>query len=206
MVLKTFFTSTTPNRAIIAIHGWTGDASSMEPVGKAMALKDTKWILPQGPYTAGPGGFSWFDGNEETGWKYQKSFNILTDLVQDLNNEGFPNSDIFIISFSQGACLAMEFMIRQSFSLGGIIPIAGFIRYKKRVKQDATDASRNTPVLLLHGEKDKIILPEQSRKSLKIFKDAGYKAELHILPVGHKIPLQAKYLIENFINMEYHQV
>ena len=77
------------------------------------------------------------DGNEETGWKYQKSFNILTDVVQDLNNEGFTNSDIFIISFSQGACLAMEFMIRQSFSLGGIIPIAGFIRYKKRVKQDA---------------------------------------------------------------------
>ena len=206
MVLKTFSTSKTPKQAVIAIHGWTGDASSMEPVGKAMAFKDTKWILPQAPYTAGQGGFSWFDGNEETGWKYQKSFNILTDLVQDLNNEGFPNSDIFIISFSQGACLAMEFMIRQSFSLGGIIPIAGFIRYKKRVKQDATDASRNTPVLLLHGEKDKIILPEQSRKSLKIFKDAGYKAELHILPVGHKIPLQAKYLIENFINMEYHQV
>ena len=206
MVLKTFSTSTTPNRALIAIHGWTGDASSMEPVGKAMSLKETKWILPQAPYTAGPGGFSWFGGNEETGWKYQKSFNILTDLVQDLNNEGFPNSDIFIISFSQGACLAMEFMIRQSFSLGGIIPIAGFIRYKKRVIQDATDASRNTPVLLLHGEKDKIILPEQSRISLKIFKDAGYKAELHILPVGHKIPLQAKYLIENFINMEYHQV
>ena len=206
MVLKTFSTSKTPNRAVIAIHGWTGDSSSMEPVGKALSLKDTKWILPQAPYTAGPGGFSWFDGDEEMGWKYQESFHILTDLIQSLNNQGFPNSDIFIISFSQGACLAMEFMIRQSFSLGGIIPIAGFIRYKKRVKQDATDASRNTPVLLLHGEKDKIILLEQSRISLKIFKDAGYKAELHILPVDHKIPLQAKYLIENFINMEYHQV
>ena len=106
----------------------------MEPVGKAMSLKDTKWILPQAPYTAGPGGFSWFDGNEETGWRYQDSFHILTDLIQDLNNEGFSSSDIFIISFSQGACLTMEFMIRQPFSLGGIIPIAGFIRYKKRVK------------------------------------------------------------------------
>jgi len=206
MVLKTFSTSTTPNRALIAIHGWTGDASSMEPVGKAMSLKDTKWILPQAPYTAGPGGFSWFDGNEETGWKFQESFHILSDLIQDLNNEGFSSNDIFIISFSQGACLTMEFMIRQPFSLGGIIPIAGFIRYKKRVKQDATDSSRNTPVLLLHGEKDKVILPEQSRKSLEIFKDAGYEAELHILPVGHKIPLEAKYFIEKFINMKYHQV
>ena len=200
MVLKTFSTSKTPKQAVIAIHGWTGDASSMEPVGKRMAFKDTKWILPQAPYTAGPGGFSWFDGNEETGWKYQESFNILTHLIQDLNNEGFSSSDIFIISFSQGACLTMEFMIRQSFSLGGIIPIAGFTRYKKRVKQDATDASRNTPVLLLHGEKDKVILPEQSKISLKIFKDAGYKAKLHIYSSGHKIPLQAKNLIKNFIN------
>jgi len=203
MVLKTFSTSKTPNRAVIAIHGWTGDTSSMEPVGKAMSLKDTKWILPQAPYTAGPGGFSWFDGDEEMGWKYQESFHILTDLIQSLNNQGFPNSDIFIISFSQGACLAMEFMIRQSFSLGGIIPIAGFIRYKKRVKQDATDASRNTPVLLLHGEKDKIILLEQSRISLKIFKDAGYKADLHIFSSGHKIPLQAITSIKNFINNKH---
>jgi phospholipase/carboxylesterase len=203
MVLKTFSTSKTPNRAVIAIHGWTGDTSSMEPVGKAMSLKDTKWILPQAPYTAGPGGFSWFDGDEEMGWKYQESFHILTDLIQSLNNQGFPNSDIFIISFSQGACLAMEFMIRQSFSLGGIIPIAGFIRYKKRVKQDATDASRNTPVLLLHGEKDKIILLEQSRISLKIFKDAGYKAYLHIFSSGHKIPLQAINSIKNFINNKH---
>ena len=87
MVLKTFSTSTTPYRAIIAIHGWTGDASSMEPVGKAIALKDTKWILPQAPYTAGPGGFSWFDGNEETGWKYQKSFNILRALFIIINQK-----------------------------------------------------------------------------------------------------------------------
>ena len=203
MVLKTFSTSKTPNRAVIAIHGWTGDSSSMEPVGKMLSLKDTKWILPQAPYTAGLGGFSWFDGDEEMGWKYQESFHILTDLIQSLNNQGFPNSDIFIISFSQGACLAMEFMIRQSFSLGGIIPIAGFIRYKKRVKQDATDASRNTPVLLLHGEKDKIILLEQSRISLKIFKDAGYKADLHIFSSGHKIPLQAITSIKNFINNKH---
>ena len=200
MVLKAFSTSKTPKQAVIAIHGWTGDVSSMESVGKMMSLKDTKWILPQAPYSAGPKGFSWFDGSEEMGWKYQESFNILSHLIQDLKNEGFSNSDIFIISFSQGACLTMEFMIRQSFPLGGIIPIAGFIRYKKRVKQDATNASRDTPVLLLHGDRDKVILPEQSRISLKIFKDAGYKTELHIFSSGHKVPLQAKNLIKNFIN------
>ena len=35
---------------------------------------------------------------------------------------------MYLLGFSQGACLAMEFMIRQEFSLGGIIPISGFIK------------------------------------------------------------------------------
>ena len=166
MIQNTFSTSKTSKRAIIAIHGWTGDVESMEPIARTLNLPDTHWVIPQAPYEATGGGYSWFGGNEETGWQYQTSFDLLSKIIHNLNNEGFSTNQIFMLSFSQGACLTMEFMIRQPFSLGGIIPIAGFIRYKKRVKQDATDASHKTPVLLLHGENDKVILPDQSKISL----------------------------------------
>tara|TARA_Y100000031_G_C8102221_1_gene329239 strand:- start:150 stop:758 length:609 start_codon:yes stop_codon:yes gene_type:complete len=199
MIQNTFSTSETPKRAIIAIHGWTGNVESMEPIARALNLPDTHWVIPQAPYKADKGGYSWFGGNEETGWQYQASFDLLSTIIHNLNNEGFSANQIFMLSFSQGACLTMEFMIRQPFSLGGIIPIAGFIRYKKRVKQDATDASHKTPILLLHGEKDKVILPDQSKISLEIFKGAGYQVDLQILSAGHKIPLQAKSIIKDFI-------
>ena len=173
----------------------------MEPVANAWEIDDVKWVLVQAPYITTDRGFTWFDGNEDIGWKYQDSFDILSKLISELNDQGFPNHAIYILGFSQGACLSMEFMIRQTFSLGGIIPIAGFIRYKERFKQDVLNESRNTRVLLLHGDKDEVILPEQSQMSFELFKGEGFETQLHILAARHKVPLQAKNLIENFINI-----
>tara|TARA_B100000214_G_scaffold435_1_gene296 strand:+ start:124 stop:753 length:630 start_codon:yes stop_codon:yes gene_type:complete len=201
MIVRSFSNSESPRNVLIALHGWTGNISSMEPVANAWGIDDVKWILVQAPYIATDGGFTWFDGNEDIGWKYQDSFDILSKLISELNDQGFPNHAIYILGFSQGACLSMEFMIRQKFSLGGIIPIAGFIRYKKRFKQDVLNESRNTRVLLLHGDKDEVILPEQSQMSFELFKDSGFETQLHILAARHKVPLQAKNLIEDFINI-----
>ena len=201
MIVRSFSSSESPGKVLIALHGWTGNVSSMEPVVNAWKLDDVKWVLAQAPYIAADGGFTWFDGNEDIGWKYQDSFDILSKLISELNDQGFPNHAIYILGFSQGACLSMEFMIRQTFSLGGIIPIAGFIRYKERFKQDVLIESRNTRVLLLHGDKDEVILPEQSQISFELLKGAGFETQLHILAARHKVPLQAKNLIENFINI-----
>lgn len=201
MIVRSFSNSESPGKVLIALHGWTGNVSSMEPVANAWGIDDVKWVLVQAPYIAADGGFTWFDGNEDIGWKYQDSFDILSKLISELNDQGFPNHAIYILGFSQGACLSMEFMIRQTFSLGGIIPIAGFIRYKERFKQDVLNESRNTRVLLLHGDKDEVILPEQSQMSFELFKGEGFETQLHILAARHKVPLQAKNLIENFINI-----
>ena len=201
MIVRSFSSSESPGKVLIALHGWTGNVSSMEPVVNAWELDDVKWVLAQAPYISADGGFTWFDGNEDIGWKYQDSFDILSKLISELNDQGFPNHAIYILGFSQGACLSMEFMIRQRFSLGGIIPIAGFIRYKERFKQDVLNESRNTRVLLLHGDKDEVILPEQSQMSFELFKGEGFETQLHILAARHKVPLQAKNLIENFINI-----
>jgi len=171
----------------------------MEPVAKSLRLPDTKWIIPQAPYKSEKSGFTWFDGNDETGWKYKDSFIIINSLIQDLVDQGFKYDEIFILGFSQGACLAMEWIIRQPFSAGGVIPIAGFIKYKDRFKIDATLESKGTQILLIHGDKDEIIDPEESEKALELFQSLDYKVNLHILSAGHKIPLSAKNLIQQFI-------
>ena len=199
MILDTFSTSDSPRKTVIAIHGWTGDVSSMEPVAKSLRLPDTKWVFPQAPYKSDKSGYTWFDGNDETGWKYKDSFIIINSLIQDLVDQGFKYDEIFLLGFSQGACLAMEWIIRQSFSVGGAIPIAGFIKYIDRFKIDATLESKGTQVLLIHGDKDEIIHPEESKKALKLFQSLDYQANLHILSAGHKIPLSANNLIQQFI-------
>ena len=185
--------------AIIAIHGWKGNRSSMEHVANALNMKYAHWTFIQGPYVVSDNKYSWFDGNEKEGWRYQESFDLLHHAILNLNKSGFPNSKIFLLGFSQGACLAMEFIIRQEFSLGGIIPIAGFIGKKDRFKNDIVNGAQNTPVLLIHGSRDEMVLPAESEIAFELFSDAGFKVQLQTPPVGHKIPLQKKDIIEKFI-------
>ena len=199
MIFNTFSTSESPRKAVIAIHGWTGDVSSMEHIARSLRLPDTKWVFPQAPYKSDKSGYTWFDGNDETGWKYIDSFKIINSLIQDLVDQGFTYDEIFLLGFSQGACLAMEWIIRQPFSIGGAIPIAGFIKDKDRFKIDANHESKGTQVLLIHGNKDGIIHPEESEKALKLFQSLDYEVNIHILSAGHKIPLSANNLIKQFI-------
>ncbi len=65
----------------------------------------------------------------------------------------------------------MEFMVRQDFSIGGKVPISGFIRYKDKFKEKRNIQNQNTKVLLLHGEKENIINPKESKIAYKLFKD-----------------------------------
>ena len=185
--------------AIIAIHGWKGNRSSMEHVANALNMKYAQWTFIQGPYVVSHNEYSWFEGNKKEGWRYQESFDLLHKTILNLNKNGFPNSKIVLLGFSQGACLAMEFIIRQEFSLGGIIPIAGFIGQKNIFKNDIIDGAQDTPVLLIHGKRDEIVLPAESEIAFKIFSDAGFKVQLQTPSVGHKIPLQTKDIIEKFI-------
>ena len=185
--------------AIIAIHGWKGNRSSMKHVANALNMKYAQWTFIQGPYVVNDNEYSWFDGNEKEGWRYQESFDLLHHAICNLNKSGFPNSKIFLLGFSQGACLAMEFIIRQEFSLGGIIPIAGFIGKKDRFKNDIVNGAQDTPVLLIHGSRDEMVLPAESEIAFKLFSDARFKVQLQTPSVGHKIPLQTKGKIEKFI-------
>ena len=186
-------------RVIIALHGWTGNIRSLQSIAEYWNFPTIDWIYIQGPYKERSGEYSWFDRNDKEGWQYQKSFKKLRKTIQILLNDGYQYNQIYILGFSQGACLALEFMIRQEFSLGGIISISGFIRYKNKFKKENNILSQSTSVLLLHGEKDNVVDPEESRIAYKLFIELGYKVDLHIVKGRHKIPLMANKLISNLL-------
>ena len=68
-------------RVIIALHGWTGNINSLKPIAKLWKFPATEWVYIQGPYKENPEGYSWFEVNNRNGWKYEKSFQKLNDLI-----------------------------------------------------------------------------------------------------------------------------
>ena len=189
-----------PSKAIIALHGWTGDEFVFEPVAKMLKIKDVKWFFPRAPYKAEKKkGNSWFGGNDLDGWRYSKTMNGLKNLVSEIIKSGFAAENIYVIGFSQGACLAIEYAVRMPFSIGGIIPIAGFIKFKDKLKAEMNPKSLLTKVLIMHGTKDKTVAINESEKSFEILKELGYEVALKSFDAGQKIPVNSRVHINKFI-------
>ena len=201
LVTHTYTTSDTPDKAIIALHGWKGDEYVFEQVAKLIKLENSEWFFPRAPYKAYPGeGNSWFGGNDETGWEFDKTFDGMNDLINKIQKRGYSSSKIFLIGFSQGACLAIDFALRLPFSIGGIVAIAGFIKFKERFLEEASKESGDTPILLMHGNQDDIIPIKAGKTAYNILHGRGYPIYFESYNAKHKNPLKKMSLINEFIN------
>ena len=200
LVTRTFSSSDQPTKALIGLHGWTGDEHVFEPVAKMMNIDDAQWFFPRAPYKADSGkGYSWFSGTDETGWDIEKTRIGIHQLLADVRSNGFSPKNIFLIGFSQGASLAMEIALRLPFAIGGIVPIAGFIKFRDTLSNEATKESKATPVLLLHGDQDEIIHVIASEKAHDFFKERGNPVYFKRYDGGHKIPKRTGPIVKSFI-------
>ena len=93
----------------------------------------------------------------------------------------------------------MEFALRLPYAIGGIVPIAGFIKFKEKIKSEGTKESKETPVLLLHGNQDEIIPVSASITSNSILKERKNPVFLKTYDAGHKIPIKIAPIIKKFI-------
>ena len=201
LVTRTFSSSDQPTKALIGLHGWTGDEHVFEPVAKMMNIDDAQWFFPRAPYKADSGkGYSWFSGTDETGWDIEKTRIGIHQLLADVRSNGFSPKNIFLIGFSQGASLAMEIALRLPFAIGGIVPIAGFIKFRDTLSNEATKESKATPVLLLHGSQDEIIHVIASEKAHDFFKERGNPVYFKRYDGGHKIPKRTGPIVKSFIS------
>lgn len=200
MKLETYQLVENPPVAVIGLHGWSGTEKSMLPIAKGAHLHSTKWYFPCGPYTAEEtDGYTWFSGPDRNKWDSRQSIKLLHELTDRLFADGYQAQCIFLVGFSMGACLALEFALQLPYKLGGIVALAGFIRDNNALSDIATRASVNTPILLLHGRHDTIIHPDNSVAAREYLINRGHDVKMELYSAAHKIPISKIPLIREFI-------
>ena len=112
------------SRVMILLHGRNGSAEDMFSLGKELGGQDFAFLAPKAanntwyPYP--------FLAPLEQNEPYLSSaLNRLEAVVQLVINAGLPSTKIVICGFSQGACLATEFVARRPRKYAGLVAFTG---------------------------------------------------------------------------------
>ena len=177
-------------KAIVAIHGWQGDCNSMYPLIKSMNIKNVGWYLLEAPFPVKNGeGFSWSYEKSNGQWEIDEPRRLLNVFFDELFKI-YDSRKIFVMGFSQGGLVCFDFVLFLHEPLGGVFPIAGFLRQPEYNGERFHSSQKNTPILIGHGTEDERVPVESSQNAFNKLLAQGANAELLLYKGKHIISVE----------------
>ncbi|MBC8311336.1 MAG: prolyl oligopeptidase family serine peptidase [Candidatus Marinimicrobia bacterium] len=177
-------------KAIVAIHGWQGDRISMFPLIKSMNIINAGWYMLEAPFPVKNGkGFSWSYEKQNGEWEIDEPWQLLNDFFGELFKK-YDSKKIYVMGFSQGGLVCLDFVLFLNEPLAGVFPIAGFLRQPEYNGARFHKTQKNTPILIGHGTEDDRVPVETSKNAYKQLVDQGANAELLLYKGKHKIGVE----------------
>jgi phospholipase/carboxylesterase len=110
--------------AVILVHGRGGSAQDILNLWQEFDHPELAYLAPQAA------GGSWYPYSflapmEQNEPWLTSALNKLGKIVEDISHAGIHREKIVIAGFSQGACLASEFVARNAVRYGGLIAFSG---------------------------------------------------------------------------------
>ena len=171
-------------RALIMVHGRGGNAADMLGLAELVAPTGTLCFAPQAAgHTWYPHSFTEPVARNEP--HLGSALSVLGDLVDRVAGAGLPSERIALLGFSQGACLALEFVLRRRKRLGALIGLSGgLIGDAVATPPVAARPFDGMPVLLGCSERDPHIPLGRVRETEAVLRALGAEVATHIYPGG----------------------
>jgi phospholipase/carboxylesterase len=144
----------TADLAMVLLHGRGGSAEDILQLGSALHLPNVAYVAPQAA------GHTWYplsflaprNANEP----YLSSALVkIESLVHNLEQSGLGRERIVVAGFSQGACLATEFVASHPARYGALIAFTGgLIGPPGSLQTSPSGELKGTPALLCSGDPD----------------------------------------------------
>ncbi|MGY0034655.1 alpha/beta hydrolase [Pedobacter sp. NJ-S-72] len=160
------------NKVLIMIHGRGGTAEDILSLSSDLHVADFALLAPQVQ------GNSWYPTSflsprEENEPFLSSSLNVLKEMVADLEAKGFSRSQIYLLGFSQGACLALEFAASDAKRYGGIVAFTGGIIGEHLDHRNYHGDFDGTPVFIGSSNPDFHVPVERVNETAVLFEEMG---------------------------------
>ena len=179
--------SRTPsNSLLIVLHGLGDSAEGFVSLQEELGIDSLNVLLLNGPtpyYT----GFSWYDlpPNQLPG--ILSSRRLLTQVLAETEKAGYSSGQTFLLGFSQGCLMTLEFGARYSRPLAGYIGISGYCYDVDAILREMNPAVNSGNWLITHGTEDDVLPVETTRSQIHSLIKAGFKIDYREYPKPHTI-------------------
>ncbi len=164
-------------KAIILLHGRGATAESMLSLASYLDLSDFSIFAPQAAQrTWYPYGFMASDeGNLSSLNSSLQQVSLLFQFL--IENEKAPEQ-IYVMGFSQGACLSLEFAARNAQKLGGVVAFTGGLIGEKLEEKKYNGDFQGTPILLSSSAHDMHVPAQRIHDSAQLLQKMGAEVSL----------------------------
>ncbi|MEO6316661.1 MAG: dienelactone hydrolase family protein [Chitinophagaceae bacterium] len=174
-------------KALVMVHGRGGSARDILSLATHLDVKDFALLAPQASNN------SWYPLSflsplaDNEPW-LSDALRALTDTVADIEKSGIAKDHIYLLGFSQGACLSLEFVARNAARYGGVVAFTGGLIGDKIHPENYSGNFAGTPVFIGSSNPDPHVPAARVYATTNILKSMGATVTEKIYEnMGHTI-------------------
>jgi phospholipase/carboxylesterase len=167
--------------AMIMVHGRGATAESILTLADEFGDHKLHLAAPQAAQ------FQWYPYSflaptERNEPGLSSGLQAIWDVKQELNNKGFSDDRIIFLGFSQGACLASEFVARHPAHYGGLIAFSGGLIGDSVSAENYSGSLEGTSLFFGCSDIDPHIPEERVHESAGVLKKLNADVTVKIYP------------------------
>lgn len=173
--------------AMILVHGRGATAQSILALGNELPHPDLAYLAPQAA------GNTWYPHSflmplAQNEPYLSSALQRVGEVVAQVEAAGISAERIILGGFSQGACLASEFVARNARRYGGLLVFSGGLIGPPGARREYSGSLADTPIFLGCSDVDFHIPKERVMESAEVFRRLGAQVTAKLYPnLGHTI-------------------
>jgi len=173
--------------AVTLLHGRGSSAQDILTLAAELSRAGFVFVAPQAE------GYTWYPNRftapiEQNEPYLSGALALVRKTVQHLQQMCVPISKIFIGGFSQGACLAAEYVIQNPDRYGGLLIFSGGYIGPLTIQRQPVGDLHGMPVFLGCSDSDPHIPLQRVKETTALFRSMGAQVKEKIYPnMGHTI-------------------
>ena len=157
-------------KAVIMVHGRGANAEDILQLASYLHVKGYALLAPEATnHTWDPHSFL-APVQENEPW-LSSAIGILEDLVNTITAQGIDTEKIYLLGFSQGACLTLEFAARNATKFAGIAAFTGGLIGEQIDRKRYKGDFMGTPIFIGTGNPDPHVPVDRVRATTDILEE-----------------------------------